>query len=433
MPKGHNPGLSPQRVAGFFAGYHMVKKITTEQVQLGMYIHKLGGPWMSHPFWRKSFLLDKPADLQRLRASPVTEVWIDPSRGLDVGLNLAAPGQGAAVLSTLVSVADNFPPVSPPEIARAVAICQEARGAVLDMLTEARMGRAIDITLATNVVDQISESVARNPDALVSVARLKTADNYTFMHSVAVSALMVALAKKMDLNETQVQQAGLAGLLHDMGKARTRPEILNKPGKLTDEEFAHMKQHPQDGYQLLKGTLTDEDVLDACLHHHERMDGQGYPHGLPGADIRLLARMTAVCDVYDAITSNRPYKAGWSPPVALQHMASWSRSHFDREIFETFLKTIGIYPVGSMVRLQSGRLAMVFASSNDPNSIASPRVVAFYDTHRQQKLTPPQIIDLAHCTDDRLIGHEDPLSWTFPDITPSEIDAIWQQAAQTST
>lgn len=131
----------------------------------------------------------------------------------------------------------------------------------------------------------------------------------------------------MGMSQQQVQQAGMAGLLHDMGKARTQLAILNKPGALTDAEFVHMKQHPVHSFEMLQGVVHDHDVLDACLHHHERLDGKGYPDGLTAEAITALTRMTTICDVYDAITSNRPYKAGWPPNVALQHMSQWCHTH----------------------------------------------------------------------------------------------------------
>lgn len=408
----------------------MYKKIPTEQLQLGMYIHAMCGSWMSHPFWRKSFLLDKPKDLDKLQQSAVTHVWIDTSRGAD--LPSAAPRTAEHAPSPDLIITPDGPPehANPTalgqELRHAVAVCEQAREDVIEMFNEARMGQALSTEKAERLVEEITRSVARNPSAMISVARLKTSDNYTYMHSVAVSALMVALAKKLGLSEAEVQQAGVAGLLHDMGKANTRPEVLNKPGALTDEEFAHMKQHPEEGYKILKGQVSDEVVLDACLHHHERMDGKGYPHQLAGEQISLMARMAAVCDVYDAITSNRPYKAGWAPPVALQRMAEWCKTHLDRSIFEAFVKTIGIYPVGSLVRLESGLLALVFAPS--AQSMSAPMVVAFFDANTGKHLDVPKIFDLSKQRDQAIMGHEDTEKWSFENL-----DAIWQKAAQTLT
>ena len=214
----------------------------------------------------------------------------------------------------------------------------------------------------------------------------------------------------------------MAGLLHDLGKAHMDPAILNKPGRLTDEEFAHMKAHPRASYDLLSGsTDMDSAVLDACLHHHERLDGRGYPDGLAGDDISLLARMTAICDVYDAITSDRPYKKGWTPPESLRRMAEWTDGHLDKRLFETFVKTVGIYPVGSLVRLRSERLAVV--SEPSAKSLTAPRVVVFYCTQSQRTLSP-QLVDLSQPGQDRIVCQEDPAEWPF-----TNLEALWHKGA----
>ncbi len=255
------------------------------------------------------------------------------------------------------------------------------------------MGRAIDTAATQRLVEEISDSVTRNPGALISLARIKTADDYTYLHSVAVCALMVALARQMGLSEEDTRAAGHAGLLHDLGKALMPMDVLNKPGKLTDEEFAIVKQHPVEGHRLLlEAKGTHEVTLDVCLHHHEKMDGSGYPDHLPAEQISRFARMGAVCDVYDAITSNRPYKAGWDPAESLRRMAEWTQGHFDPAIFQSFVKSLGIYPIGSLVRLASGRLAIVVEQS--ARSLLAPRVKVFFSTRSNARL-PPEIVDLS--------------------------------------
>jgi putative nucleotidyltransferase with HDIG domain len=404
----------------------MLKRIRVEQLVLGMYIKEFCGSWMEHPFWRNSFLLKDPEDLNRIRASAIKEVWIDSAKGLDVAAGEAVVSEAeseAQVERELAAVAQAQRSTAPVplslEYQKAALICQQSKRAVVSMFQEARMGKAVDAASAQRLVEEISDSVTRNASALISLARLKSADDYTYMHSVAVCAMMIALARQLGLDEEQTRSAGLAGLLHDLGKAKMPPEVLNKPGKLTDAEFAIMKSHPVQGHRLLQqmGNV-DPIALDVCLHHHEKTDGSGYPEGLKDHEISLFAKMGAVCDVYDAITSNRPYKAGWDPAESLRKMAEWANGHFDQKVFQAFVKSLGIYPIGSLVRLNSGRLGVVVEQS--ARSLTTPLVKVFFSTKSNLRI-PPEVIDLsAPSCSDKIAGREDPAKWKFPDL-----DELW--------
>jgi HD-GYP domain-containing protein (c-di-GMP phosphodiesterase class II) len=401
----------------------MLKKIAVSDLRLGMHLHKLEAAWIDHPFWRSRFTLADPADIAALRASKVRECWIDVTRGDDVAAALSVEPLGAAVASVAVSgtPADTAPVSADPtlrsDLAEAAALCRRSKEAVASMFNEARLGAAIDTEHCRPLVAEISESVYRNPGALVSLARLKTADEYSYMHSVAVCALMVSLGRTLGLSEAQCREAGLAGLLHDMGKALIPIEILNKPGKLTNEEFAVMRTHPERGHALLvEGRGATNAVLDVCLHHHEKLDGSGYPHKLSGEALTLIARMGAVTDVYDAITSNRPYKAGWDPAESIARMASW-QGHFDPTVFSAFVRSLGIYPIGSLVRLASGKLAVVI--EQNAQTLTTPVVRVFYSTSSQLPITP-QRLDLARSTD-RIVARESRKDWE-----DARLEALWK-------
>ena len=404
----------------------MLKKINVKQLVVGMYLKEFCGSWMDHPFWRNSFVITDPKDVERILASNITEVWIDSSKGLDIAAGETAVSEEEsearvdAELSRAAEAQRETAPVpAAEEFARAAKICAQSKLAVTSMFQEARMGKAVDTANAQKLVEEINDSVSRNPGALISLARLKTADDYTYMHSVAVCALMIALSKQLGLSEQETRRAGIAGLLHDLGKALMPMEVLNKPGKLTDEEFAIIKKHPAEGHRLLLGNSgADEMMLDVVLHHHEKIDGTGYPKGLKGEEISLFAKMGAVCDVYDAITSNRPYKAGWPPSESLRKMAEWAKGHFDQRVFQAFVKSLGIYPIGSLVRLESGRLGLVVDQSE--KSLLAPCVKVFYSTHSQARILP-EIIDLSRpgCHE-KIAGREDPAKWNFPDL-----DELW--------
>lgn len=400
----------------------MLKKISVKQLTLGMHLKEFCGSWMEHPFWRTAFVITDPKDIDAILASSIKEVWIDSSKGLDVArgepvVSVAeTEAQVDAELSTAATEEREIAPVSASaEFARAAKICAQSKRAVTSMFQEARMGKAVDTAGAQKLVEEISDSVSRNPNALISLARLKTADDYTYMHSVAVCALMIALSKQLSLNEAQTRSAGIAGLLHDLGKALMPMDVLNKPGKLTDEEFAIIKKHPEEGYKLLlASTGADEIALDVVLHHHEKTDGSGYPKRLKDAEISLFAKMGAVCDVYDAITSNRPYKAGWDPAESLRKMAEWANGHFDPMVFQAFVKSLGIYPIGSLVKLSSGRLGIVIEQAE--KSLLTPRIKVFYSTRSNTRIKP-EIIDLSRTgCPEKIAGREDPAKWNFPDL-----------------
>jgi HD-GYP domain-containing protein (c-di-GMP phosphodiesterase class II) len=273
------------------------------------------------------------------------------------------------------------------------------------------MGLAVDAQSCLPLVESITASVWRNGAALVSLARLKTHDDYSYMHSVAVCALMVSLARQLGQGEDQARTTGMAGLLHDLGKALMPLDVLNKPGKLTAAEFDIMKQHPLRGHELLSEARgADEQAMDVCLHHHEKFDGSGYPEGLSVAAIGQMARMGAICDVYDAITSNRPYKAGWDPAESIARMASW-KGHFDEDILKAFIRSIGIYPTGSLVRLASGRLAIVVEQNRA--RLTAPKVKVFFSTKSNMPLKP-ELLDLLEAEGrDRIERRESPGDWQF--------------------
>jgi putative nucleotidyltransferase with HDIG domain len=400
----------------------MLKTIETKQLRVGMYLHELSASWLTNPFWRTSRKLDSAEDIQQILDAGIKQAIIDISKGLDVKNTIADDGAvdgalpipvAAAPLNALLAGNSQRTSIE-NEREIAARICERSYAAVTSMFTEARMGRAVNAEVAAKLVTEMSESIGRNAHALISLVRLKSQDNYTYMHSVAVGALMISLARQLGLDESQVQEAGNAGLLHDIGKMAIPTSILNKQGSLSEQEFQAVKHHPTAGYRMLQASgQLSANVLDVCLHHHEKMDGSGYPDGLSGTQISLFARMGAVCDVYDAITSERPYKQAWCPALAMKKMASWVKGHFDPQVFQAFVKAVGIYPVGSLVRLASGRLAIVLDQTD--KSLLTPQVRVFFSTKSNAYIKPESIDLSAPGQHDKIVSIEEEANWGLKD------------------
>jgi putative nucleotidyltransferase with HDIG domain len=409
----------------------MLKKIDVKQLRIGMYVHELCSSWIESPFWQKSFPVGDKETLNKIIKAKIKEAWIDTNKGLDVedASTATAPQSAAVAEPEPTSFAGTERASMTEELGRAVIIVERSKQAVCTMFNEARMGKAVDVESGRALVEEISNSVMRNPGALIGLIRLKTKDDYTYMHSVAVCALMVALAKQLGLDEQQTKDAGMAGLLHDVGKMAVPMDILNKPGKLTDAEFVSIKEHPEAGHKmLLQGEGVIDAVLDVCLHHHEKMDGTGYPEGLSGEQISLFARMGAVCDVYDAVTSNRPYKQGWCPAESLRKMGEWVGPHFDTKVFQAFVKSIGIYPLGTLVKMESGKLGVV-VEQQVGKSLLQPKVRVFFSS-KSMTYIAPELIDLAAPgVREKISSREDASKWGLKDINQYWLGDVYKPPA----
>ena len=334
----------------------VIRRIKPEQVRLGMYVAGLGGSFFDHPFWRTRFKLTAQSDVDRIRASSIPYVEIDDVLGCgpvdEPGAQSSSPkpllvdriGENRAKrLMGLAFQKGGLAAISRTEqFDRAGRAVARATTIVQSLFDAGRLGKDVPIAEAMQLVEEIDHMFARGEDALLDVVRMKAEDQYTYLHSVAVCALMVKFARHLEMPEAEVRECGLGGLLHDVGKARIPAEVLHKPGRLSPDEYALVRSHAAEGYSILQGALELSDaVKDVARLHHERMDGSGYPLGLPGDQIPLFARMGAICDVYDALTSNRSYKPAWAPSEAIEKMFA-NLGHFDEPLLHAFAQCIGV-------------------------------------------------------------------------------------------
>lgn len=400
----------------------MLRCINPSEVELGMFIHGFEGSWLDHPFWRKKFLLVEEPDLQKIRTSKVKAVIVDQDRSMVVADGVSAEPDvlrlptATPLPAALREVARRYSaPAAKPrkasfrqEIRQADKIVAKSRKRVGAMFESARLGQALRLREVMPLIDEIRDSVERNSRALTSLVRLKSKDEYTFMHSVAVCTLMVNFARQLEMDDATIRAMGVAGLLHDLGKMAVPQAILDKPDRLTDDEMITIRSHPVRGHALIGNNPEIPDIArDVCLHHHEKIDGSGYPFGLAGDEISLAARMGAICDVYDAVTSDRPYKKPWTPSTALARMSSW-QGHFDERLMQIFITSLGQYPSGALVRLDDSRLAVVIDNcADDPEAM---RLTAFYCTASLEETEPRDIVVMP----DRgvqIVGVERPDFW----------------------
>jgi putative nucleotidyltransferase with HDIG domain len=396
-----------------------IKRVRVEQLKPGMYIHDLNCGWLQHGFLRQQFLLKSDGQIEKMRHQCMHEVYIDTGKGADLP---GAPTEAEVKLVLQVQLeasgaqGASLPVARVPQKEEATAarrILGEAQGIVKDLMHDVRLGKQVDPAKALPLVDEINASVLRNPGALLSLGRIKQADTYTFQHCVSVCALLVSFSHAMGLDAASVQEAGLGGLLHDVGKMRVPTEVLNKPGRLTEEEFTIMKSHAAVSRELLVGIPgISETVIRIASEHHEKMGGCGYPFGLTSDQISQPGRMAAIVDVYDALTSNRVYHKGMEPSDALKKLLEWSGDHLDGDLVQLFIRALGIYPVGSLVRLSDGKLAVVVEQQED---LLRPTVRVVYDAVRGYRL-PPRDLHLDR-SDEHIESFEEPADW---DLNPME-------------
>lgn len=378
----------------------MIKKIAGWQLKMGMYVHDLDVVWPNHPFDWQCFLVEDSDSLNKLLEAAISHIEIDTEKGLDVEDIVSEP---SATISSIVAKS------SPAEeFERAKKLYSNASKMMQGMMNDVRLGKQIDLERCEPMVDNILDSMFNSPSTLLPLAQIKNKDEYTFQHSVSVSALAVAFGRVLNLPRDEIKEIALGGLLHDVGKAKVPTQILNKPGKLDDQEMVVMKHHAATSAEVLQQVEGLSHIaFNAAAQHHERYDGTGYPLGLKGDQISLHGQMMAIVDVYDAITSIRVYHKAMPPTEALRKMYEWSGTHFNPRLVQAFIKGIGIYPAGSLVRMESEKLGIVREVM--PDKLLQPIVQLIYDCQKLCHIQP-QLVDLS-ASSDKIKSHESFETW----------------------
>ena len=278
------------------------------------------------------------------------------------------------------------------ELPSARAVHAKAEEMVQSVLTDIRANKAPEMSRVQEAVGYMVESVIRNPDALMWLSRLKSEDSYTYEHGLNCSIYMMAFGRHMGLASDSLQVLGAAGLMQDVGKIRLSHDLIERRGDLEWEEFEMIKTHVQHSLEILQASSnTSPLVIDVVAQHHERADGSGYPHGLAGEQIWQLGGMAGIVDVYTALTASRPYAGPIPSQEALRSLYDWRGTYFDDNLIEQFIQCIGIYPVGSLVELNTGEVAVV-VSQNRKRRLR-PRVMMILDIDKQP-VARPRMLDL---------------------------------------
>jgi HD-GYP domain-containing protein (c-di-GMP phosphodiesterase class II) len=398
----------------------MIKKIAVRQLRTGMHVSDFNAGWLDHPFVLNSMKIDTDEQIAKVLASGVKELFIDTDRGLDVGDAPSREEAAAVTERQLERVAESGKLAAPErqvslaeEMSRAKNTFTDATKIIRGVMDDVRLGRQIELGASKAIVEKITSSVVRNSNAMMTMRRMKSMDDYTFLHSVSVCTMLTTFARAVDMDVATIHDVALGALLHDVGKMRVNLALLNKPSKLSDEEFMHMKSHVVLGSDLLRQMSgVPKMAFEPLELHHERFDGSGYPNGLVGMEISQVGRMSAIVDVYDAITSDRCYHSPLSPADAIRKLFEWSKFHFDPALVQLFVKSVGIYPIGTLVRLESGRLGIVIEQRE--SNLLTPVVRVVFDAKRDYYIAPENV-DLSKTMGaggaDKIVGHESPGKW----------------------
>ncbi len=358
----------------------MIKRIPIDSLKVGMYISDLNAEWIPHSNLRKKGVIRNEDVIAKIKQLGVTELYIDTSLGGDSQDGLTAAEvdqQNEAALQEAGALAPLMKPKLSieEEMNAASQIHTEALGLVSNLVSDVREKKPIALEQFEAVADGMLDSVLRNHNALTCLGRIREKDSYLMEHSVNLAVLMSVFGKSLGLDRKTMQQVAVGAMLHDIGKIMIPDEILHKPGKLTEKEFEIMKLHARFSRELLEKTEgMPRLAVTVAAQHHEKMDGSGYPEGLCGHQISPYGRMAAVVDVYDAITADRVYHKGMMPSVALKKLLEWSH-HLDGSLVRHFIRCVGIYPVGSLVLMESGRLAVVIQANEFDQRLPIVRMV----------------------------------------------------------
>ena len=379
----------------------MIKRISIDKLRPNMYVSDLNCDWIPHHNMQKEGRIPSIALVKELKDRGIKEVYIDTERGIDEKDALSQQeveqkNQTKLDKAAQLSMASAGSVSVEEELFKAHKLQEKAKGIMSNVLSDVKFGKPLETEAFDDLADGMIDSVMRNHNALACLGRIRQKDNYLMEHSINLSVLMGIFAKSMRIDRETMHQVMVGALLHDIGKIMVPDNILHKPGKLNDDEFARMKQHVVFSRDLLKKTPGIQPLtVDVAAQHHERIDGSGYPEGLRGCQICREGKMVAITDVYDAITADRCYHKRLAPTAALKKLLEWSGSHFEESLVHKFIRSMGIYPVGSLVMMESGRLAVVIEASEKDQT--RPIIKLIYNSRVKQFISV-EVIDLSKPT-----------------------------------
>lgn len=390
----------------------MIKKIRTDQLRVGVYVHDITSKEAGENVFIKRSLIQTQKAIQIIRSWGIEEVYIDTEKGLDIKSNKSTHEVQQEIDRGLRTAAlRSLPPVPTvplkEELHIARSIKEEAVTTMQRAMKSVTEGKDVDLGEAYQLVEKMENSVTRNRDALLLLTRIRKKDEYTLMHSISVSSLVLAFCNFCGLAYESTLNMAMGALFHDIGKTQIPLSILNKPGKLDPKEMEVIRKHTEHSAEVLANTKDlPFEAFDIALHHHERFDGSGYPHGLKGEDIGFASRIASICDVFDAITSERCYKSGIDRVAGLRLLYDWSESHFDKELAYKFISFVGVYPVGTCVRLENDLVGVVTGSTDN---VLQPVVRLFYNNKTK---TAMQVREVDLCKAGiNVANYESPANW----------------------
>ncbi|MCK4743693.1 MAG: HD-GYP domain-containing protein [Sulfuriflexus sp.] len=379
----------------------MKEKLEIDDLRKGMFVCELDRPWLDSPFLFQGFLVDTDNEMSELKQL-CKYVYIDTEKGNDTQGNQPAPNSNDEPKKQFE---DNDHASQRPyltnfeeEIKPAGRLRDEANSYMEELFAEIRAGHSIDGNKTREIVSGLVASILRNPDALVLLNNLRDNSEYAIAHSLNVCTLTLAFGRYLGLDKDELTEIGMGALLHDVGELRVPKEVMLKEGLLSREENRIMQTHAQHGADILTHSdAIPSTAIEIARAHHERSNGQGYPKGLPEAEIAYFARIVGIVDVYDSVTTSHNHRESINSTEALKNMYNWRNEMFDGELVEQFIQCLGIYPVGSIVELDNGEVGIVIAVALDKR--LQPKLMLVRD-QLKKAYTPPRIINLALHTGD---------------------------------
>ena len=369
----------------------MKKKIPVEELQFGMYVGELDRPWIGTPFLYQGFVVRTPQELEDLKKY-CREVYIDTEKAELAGAKPAAgvaigglPGTGRVLHRESVAVENEWP--------KARDALQGASAALGEVFESVRVGKLLEASQARSAVGNMTQSMLRNPDALMLFAAMRERGGYQLERALDVSVYMIAFARFLGMDESDIEHAGLVGLLQDIGMLELPPAMLQKVTRLEPAEFKIIRGHVARGREILAATSgLPAEVAQLAALHHERYDGSGYPAGLKGNLLGVIGAMAGIVDTFDALTVKRPYAEAMAPSNALNLLFRMRGRAFHPQLVEQFIRCVGYFPVGSIVELNTGEVGVVVAQNAEQR--LQPKVMVVRDP-RGQPLRPQKFLNLA--------------------------------------